>query len=175
VAELATGHTGRETVVADTDGVILERIGKVVVTLGHGTDKDSNALLGANRLNVVSGPHNGGLETESHLAAVGRQVVGDGVLDHLQQLLLRVSGADGQTVEQLDHQTRKTLEGSGNADGGVDFNQNTLGSVDEDLQAASLVDGRVEEGKKTLGEKTKGACKPKSVLVDLIELFVPGG
>lgn len=125
------------------------------MSLGHGTDKDSNALLGTNRLKVVSGPHNGGLETESHLAAVGRQVVGDGVLDHLQQLLLRVGGADGQTVEQLDHQTRKTLEGSGNANGGVDFDQNTLSSVDKDLQAASLVDGRVEKGKKALGEEKR--------------------
>jgi hypothetical protein len=50
----------------------------------------------------------------------------------------------------LDHQTGETLECAGNADGGVDFDQDTLGGVDENLQATSLVDGRVEEGEKAL-------------------------
>jgi hypothetical protein len=50
----------------------------------------------------------------------------------------------------LDHETGETLECTGNANGGVDFDQDTLGGVDEDLQAASLVDGGVEEGEKAL-------------------------
>jgi hypothetical protein len=77
-------------------------------------------------------------------------VVGDGVLDDLEELLLRVGGADGETVEQLDHKTGETLEGSGNTDGGVDFDQNSLGGVDEDLEATGLVDGGVKESQKTL-------------------------
>jgi hypothetical protein len=88
VAELAASHTGTQTVVADTDGVILERVGKVVVAFGHGTDEDRNALLGTQRLNVVLGADHGGIETHGHLAAVRGQVVGDRVLDDLEELLL---------------------------------------------------------------------------------------
>jgi len=150
VAELATGHTGTETVVADTDAFILKSVGKVIVTLGHGTDEDGNTLVGFQRLQVVPGANQGCLKTHSHLTAVGRQVVGDGVLDDLEELLLRVGGADGETVEQLDHETGETLEGSGDADGGVDFDQNSLGCVDENLEPTGLVDRRVKKSQKTL-------------------------
>lgn len=150
VTELTTGHTGRKTVVANTDGVILERVGKVIVTLSHGPDKDRDAFLGTQRLNVILGAYHRSLKTHGDLATVGGQVVGNGVLDDLQQLLLGVGGSNRQTVEQLDHQTSESLEGSGNADGGVDFDQDSLGGVDEDLEATGLVDGRIQEGKKTL-------------------------
>lgn len=141
VAELAAGHTGTETVVADTDGVVLERVSKVIVALGHGTNEDGDALLGTQRLDVVLRTDHGGVETHGDLAAVGREVVGDGVLDDLEQLLLRVGGADGQSVEQLDHQTGEPLERSRNAHGGIDLDENALGRVNEDLKAASLIDG----------------------------------
>jgi hypothetical protein len=77
-------------------------------------------------------------------------VVGDRVLDDLEELFLGVGGADGKTVEQLDHQTGETLEGSGKANGGIDFDQNTLGRVDENLQATSLVNGGIEESEEAL-------------------------
>jgi hypothetical protein len=77
-------------------------------------------------------------------------VVGNRVLDDLEQLLLGIGRANGQTVQQLDHQTGETLECAGNANGGVDFDQDTLGGVDENLQAASLVDRGVEESEKAL-------------------------
>ena len=77
-------------------------------------------------------------------------MVGDGVLDDLEQLLLRVGRANGQAVKQLNHQTSEALERTGNADGGVHFDQNTLGGVNEDLKATSLVHGRVEKSEKAL-------------------------
>lgn len=77
-------------------------------------------------------------------------MIGDGVLDHLQQLLLRVGGANRESVQQLDHQPGKSLESTRNANAGVHFNQDTLGGVNEDLQFPGLVDGRVEESEKTL-------------------------
>lgn len=153
MAELAASHTGTETVVADGDGIVLEGVGKVIVTLGHGTDKDGDTLTGTQGLDVVLGADNGGLETHGHLTAVGWEVVGDGVLDDLEQLLLGIGGANGQAVQQLDHQTSETLECAGNANGGVNFDQDTLGGVDENLQAASLVDGGVEEGEKALEQE----------------------
>lgn len=150
MAELTTRHTGTETVVADTDRLILEGVGEVVVALGHGTDEDGDALVRLQGLQVVPGAHQGGLETHRHLPAVGGQVVGDGVLDDLEQLLLRVGGADGETVKQLHHETGKSLEGTGDADGGVDLDQDALGGVDEDLETTGLVDGRVKQGQKAL-------------------------
>jgi hypothetical protein len=150
VTEPAAGDTSTQTEVADTDGIVLELVCEGVVALGHGTDEDANALLGCEVGNVVAHADDGGVETEGDLAAVGREVVGDGVLDDLQQLLLRRSGADGQSVKELDHQTGEALKCTGNADGRADFDQDTLCCVDVDLEFAGLVERRVEEGEETL-------------------------
>ena len=95
MTELTAGNTGTQTVVADTDLVVFEGIRKVIVALGHGSDEDANALLGPQGLDVVGGADDRRLETEGDLAAVGRQMVCDGVLDDLEQFLLRIGGADG--------------------------------------------------------------------------------
>lgn len=150
MAELAASHTGTETVVADTDGVVLEGVGKVVVALGHGTNENGNALFRVQRLEVILSADHGGIKTHRDLAAVGRQVVGDRVFNNLEQLLLRVGGADGEPVKQLNHQTGKPFERSRNTHGGVDFYQDALGCVDEDLEATSFVDRGIQQGEKAL-------------------------
>lgn len=70
-------------------------------------------------------------------------MVGDGVCDNLQQLLLRVDGADREAVEKLYHKTSETLKGTWNAYRGADFDQNAFGCVNVDLELAGLVDRRV--------------------------------
>jgi hypothetical protein len=150
MAKFTAGDTGTETVVADTNSVVLELIGKVVAALGHGSDKDADALLAVERFNIVPDANDGGVETERDLAAVGRQMVGDGVLDHLEQLFLRVGRANRQTMEQLHHQASKSLECSRNAHCRADFNQDAFRGVDVDLQTTSLIDRRIEKGEKTL-------------------------
>lgn len=90
MAELAAGHTRAETVIAYTDRIVLERIGKIIPPLRHSTHKHADALLGTQRLDIILHPDDRRVETERYLAAVGRQVVCDRVLDDLQQLLLRV-------------------------------------------------------------------------------------
>ena len=77
-------------------------------------------------------------------------MVRDGILDDLEKFLLGVDGADGESVKELDHQTRKTLEGTRDSDGGADFDEDAFGGVDVDLKAAGLVDWRIEEGKEAL-------------------------
>lgn len=72
VTELTTGHTGTKTVVTDTDALILEGIGKVIMTLGHGTDEDGDTLIRLQRLQIIPGAHQRGLKTHGHLAAIGR-------------------------------------------------------------------------------------------------------
>lgn len=150
MAEFTAGHTSTQAEVADTDGVILEGISKVIMTLGHGTDKNTNALICIQRLDIVCCSDHGCLETESHLTAVGGQVIGNGILDDLQQLLLRVGRADGEPVKELNHQPGKPLEGPRNTHRGVHFNQNPLGGMDKNLKLAGLVDGGVEKGQETL-------------------------
>ena len=151
MAEPATCDTGTQTEVADTNRVVLEFVCEGVVTLGHGTDKDANALFGGEVGNVVANTDDGSVETQSDLAAVGREVIGDGVLNDLEKLFLRCGRADGQSVEKLYHQTGETLEGTRNADGGADFDQDTLCCVNVDLELAGLVERRVEEGEEALG------------------------
>ena len=48
------------------------------------------------------------------------------------------------------HKTSKPLECSWNADGWADFNQNTLCSVDVDLELAGFVDRAIEQSKQAL-------------------------
>jgi hypothetical protein len=53
-------------------------------------------------------------------------------------------------MKELDHQAGESLKCPGNADCRADFDEDTLGSVDVYLEFPSLVDGRVEQGEKTL-------------------------
>ena len=46
-------------------------------------------------------------------------------------------------MEELDHETGETLEGTWDADLWVDFDEDALGSVNVDLKLASFVDRRV--------------------------------
>lgn len=94
VAELAAGNAGTQAVVADTYRLVLERVGEVIVALRHGTNKDANALLRPQRLEVVPNPDHGRFKTHRHLAAVGRQMIRDRILDYSQQFFLRVGGTD---------------------------------------------------------------------------------
>lgn len=155
MAELAARDAGTQAVVADTDRLVLEGVGKVVVSLGHGAHEDADALLRTQRLEIVAHPDHRRFIAHSDFAAVGRQVVGDGVLDDPQQLLLRVGRADGQTVKQLDHQAGESLERAGNADGRVDFDQDSFGGMDVDLELAGLVGRGIEQGKKALDDKQR--------------------
>ena len=115
MAELAASDTGTEREVADGDRIVLVLVGKGIVTLGHRSDKDADALLGAEIGHVVADSHDGSVKGESDLAAVWGEVVGDGVLDDLEELLLRGGGADGQLVQELDHETGEALESTWDA------------------------------------------------------------
>lgn len=90
MAKLAACNTGTKTVVADGDGVVLEVVGKVILAFGHGTNEDADALVGCQCLDVVSWAYDGGFKRQGHLPAVGWQVIGDGILDDFEKLLLRV-------------------------------------------------------------------------------------
>jgi hypothetical protein len=46
-------------------------------------------------------------------------------------------------MEKLDHETSKSLEGTWDADSWADFDENSLGSMDVDLELPGLVDRRV--------------------------------
>jgi len=43
-------------------------------------------------------------------------------------------------VEKLDHETGEAFEGTWDADGGVDLDEDAFGGVDVDLEFAGLVD-----------------------------------
>src|SRR3569833_432162 len=150
VAELAAGDAGREAIVADGDLLIHILVGEVVRAFGHGSDEDADALVSAQGVDVVSDANDIRLEAQRHLPAVRRQVVGDGVLDDTEELLLRVSGSDGQPVQELHHQAGEALESARDADRGRHLNELALGCLDIDLQLARLVDGRVQQREQTL-------------------------
>ena len=150
VAELAASNAGTEIELADGDAVVFDTVGKVVVAFGHGTDENADALVGVQALNVVAYTHNLRVEAERDLAAVRGKVVGDGVLDDLDELLVGSRGADLVAMQQLHHQTGEALEGTRDAHGGVDLDEDAPRCLDVDLQLARLVDGRVEQRKQAL-------------------------
>lgn len=90
VAELAAGHASGEAEVTDRYLIVHVRISEVVRTLGHGTNEDADALVGVELVDVAADTHGWGVKTESDLAALWGQVVGDGVVDDAEELLLRV-------------------------------------------------------------------------------------
>ena len=153
MAELAACNAGTEVEVADTDAVVLDGVRKVIVALRHGTNEDCDALILVETANVVAQAYNLGVETEGHLAAVWWQVIGDGVLDNLDELLLGRGRPNLVPVQQLHHQTSKTLECSWDAHSGADPNEDVACSLDVDLQFACLVDRRVEKSEQTLAPR----------------------
>lgn len=150
MAELAACNAGTEVKVADSDAVILEMISKVIVAFGHGSDEDCYALVLVEASDVVAYTHNFRIEAEGDLAAVGWEVVSDGVLDDLDELFLGCRGADLMAMEQLDHQTSEALECSRNADSWAHANEHVFGGLYVDLKLARLVDGRIKERKEAL-------------------------
>lgn len=58
-------------------------------------------------------------------------------------------------MQELDHETGEAFEGSGYADGGADFDENTFGCVDVDLELAGFVDWGVEKGEETLSQVSR--------------------
>lgn len=52
-------------------------------------------------------------------------------------------------MQQLHHETSKSLERSGNAYSRADFDEDAFGGMDVDLEPAGLVYWRVEEGEQT--------------------------
>ena len=98
VAELAAGYTGRKREVANGDLLIDHRVCECVGTLGHGTNEDADALLRIDGLDIVAHTNEGCVKAEGDLATIRRQMLRDWTLDHTQELLVRVGGADGHAV-----------------------------------------------------------------------------
>jgi hypothetical protein len=158
MTELAACHTGAEIEVADTDGIVFELVRKVVLALGHGSNEHSDALLRAQALDVITYPHDLGVKTESNFPAIGRKMISDGVLDDLDELLLRSSGTDLMPVKELNHETSKSFERPRDSDSWADFDQNVLCGMDIDLKPSGFVDWGIEEGEQTLPETSACPC-----------------
>jgi hypothetical protein len=77
-------------------------------------------------------------------------VVRNRIFDDLEQFFLRIGGTNGESVQQLNHQTGEPFEGTRNADGWVNFDEDAFRSVDVDLELASLIDRRVEKSEEAL-------------------------
>ena len=172
VAELGACHRGGEGKVADRDFLVDVLVGKVVVTLGHGTNENADALIWLQGLHVLADLDDWCVEGKRDLAAVWWEVVGDWVLDHLEELLLRVRGANREAVQKLDHKAGETLKGTWNADSWADFDEHALGGRDVYLEEASLVDRRIEESEQTLLKSLLATCR---LVGDSIVYHIPGG
>lgn len=123
---------------------------KVIIALGHRTNKYANALFRSEVRDVVCHSHDFGIIAERDFATVHRKVIGNWVLDHFQQLFLGIGGADGQPVQQLHHQSRKSFKGTGYSHNWADLDEDSLGGVNVYLEFSRFVERRVEKGKKTL-------------------------
>lgn len=67
-------------------------------------------------------------------------MVGNWILNDLQKFFLRICRANGEAVEELDHETCKSLKGTWNSDGRADLDKDTFGSMNVDLKFTCFVD-----------------------------------
>ena len=88
IAEFSTCYASTQAVIAYADGVVLEAVGEVVVAFGHCTDKNADALFGSDIRYVVFHPNDVGVKTEGDLAAIGRKMISDRILDDFEEFLL---------------------------------------------------------------------------------------
>lgn len=77
-------------------------------------------------------------------------MVSNWVRDDSKKFFVRVRRPNGQSVEELNHETGESLEGSGNPDRGRYFNQNAFGCVYVYLQPPGLVNRGVKQGQQAL-------------------------
>lgn len=82
VTKLTTSDTSTQAVVADGNLIVFEPIRKVILTLGHGTNENTYALVCAESLDVVLHSYDWALERQCDLPAIGWQMLCDGILDH---------------------------------------------------------------------------------------------
>lgn len=60
-------------------------------------------------------------------------MIGDWILDDLEELFLRIGGSNRQFVKQLHHKPSETFECPGNTHGRANLDQDPFGGVDVDL------------------------------------------
>lgn len=84
IAEFTARHASTEAVITYTDSVVLEAVGEIVITFGHCTNKNANALLWSYVCNIVFDPDNVSIVAERDLPAVGWKMVSDWILDDLE-------------------------------------------------------------------------------------------
>jgi hypothetical protein len=88
MTKLAASDTSTQAVIADTDRLVLEIVGKVILAFGHGTNEDTDAFIWCKALNVVFDSDNLCVEAQRDFPAIGRKMVGYRVLDNLEELFL---------------------------------------------------------------------------------------
>lgn len=98
MAELTARNAGTETVVAETDRVVLEAVREIIITFCHRTHKYTYALLGAQVAYVILDSNHFGFKAESDFATVGWEMICYRILDHLEQLFLRIGRSDTQAM-----------------------------------------------------------------------------
>ena len=72
VAEFAASNACTQTIVADTDGFVLESVGKVVLALGHGANKNTDTFRWAEGVDIITDSYHVSIETQRDLSAIWR-------------------------------------------------------------------------------------------------------
>jgi hypothetical protein len=88
VAEFTTRYASTQAVITYADSVVLNAIGKVIITFGHGTNENAYALFRPYVLYIVFDPNDVGIIAKCNLAAIWWKMIRNGVLDDLKQFFL---------------------------------------------------------------------------------------
>ena len=71
MAELAACYTGRQTVITDGNLLVDPLIRKIVGALGHGSNKNADTLVWAERVDVFANAHHRSVKAKGYLATIG--------------------------------------------------------------------------------------------------------
>ena len=132
-AHLSACHTGTKGILADGDLFIHNIVCKVVDAMRHCADKDGDRVILGHSRQILRQPLHGCVVRKRDLVRIAREVIRDGVFDHLEQLFGSLHASDAELVQQLHHQAREALECARNANMWVHLDQHAFGSVNVDL------------------------------------------
>lgn len=105
VAKLAASNASTQSKVANTNAVVFEIVGEIILALCHSSHENTAAFIASKTTYVVIDTDNGGICRECDLAAVGRKVFGDWSWNHFEKFLWRRGGTDREAMKELNHES----------------------------------------------------------------------
>ena len=149
-ANLGASDTGTQWELANRNLFITILVGKIIWPMRVRSNDETDGFILGQRRGKLRDTDRRCISGTDNFAASDRQMVGYWVFDDFEKLFSALRRSDRELVQQLNHQSRKTLKRARNTRMRMHFNKNIVSRADVHLQMTSLVQWRVQKRQKTL-------------------------